>query len=311
VDRTPAQTRTLEGLIGVGPGPAFPSDLSQRLRDRLEEAVSGLELSEPLWLSKHLLGDRRRCEGLFQAGLAREGPPFSYSVPTAAGALFHRAIQLDVGSEGAADPRTVVERAADRLDERPAFGGFWRGLDALDRGELITEGMRALVLFRERFPPLERHWQPVPEQRLRADLAGGSVVLSGQVDLILGRRQRLVLDFKTGDPRPEYPEDMRFYALLVTLSLHAPPYRVATVFLESGEWQMEEVSEETLDHAAHRVIEGARAAVALRRGRAPNLSPGPFCGWCPRGATCPESTVRLETVTTAATPSEFPPSDVA
>ena len=59
---------------------------------------------------------------------------------------------------------------------------------------------------------------------------------------------------------------MRFYALLMTLRFGVPPYRVASLFLDSGEWQAEEVAEETLFHRRSR-----------RRRR-------PFCRCAPRRA---------------------------
>jgi hypothetical protein len=118
-------------------------------------------------------------------------------------------------------------------------------------------------------------------------VAGGLVVLSGRLDLVLGRRQRLLIDFKSGDARPAHAEDMRFYALLCTLTFGRPPYRVATVFLQSMEWQAEDVSEETIDLAAHRVIDTATAAAELLGGGTPELTPGPHCGWCPRVTSCP------------------------
>jgi hypothetical protein len=80
---------------------------------------------------------------------------------------------------------------------------------------------------------------------------------------------------------------MRFYALLITLRFGVPPYRVASLFLESGEWQAEEVGERELFHAAERVVTAARAAAALIAGRTPALSPGPWCSWCARSLTCP------------------------
>jgi hypothetical protein len=80
---------------------------------------------------------------------------------------------------------------------------------------------------------------------------------------------------------------MRFYALLCTLAFERPPYRVATVFLQSMEWQSEDVTEETLDLAASRVVEAATAAAELAGGAETQLTPGAHCDWCPRRATCP------------------------
>lgn len=102
----------------------------------------------------------------------------------------------------------------------------------------------------------------------------------------------MVIDFKSGGAWPEHPEDMRFYALLLLLRTGVPPYRVATFFLDSGEWQTEDVTERTLERAADRVIAAAEVATELRSGRSPNLMPGGWCGWCPRAATCPVSLAR-------------------
>jgi hypothetical protein len=120
-------------------------------------------------------------------------------------------------------------------------------------------------------------------------------VLSGQIDLVLGmpdpaeplRAHKLAIDLKTGDARPEFAEDMRLYALLLTLRFGVPPYRVASLFLESGEWQAEDVDERVLFHAADRVVASARSAAGLLGGRDPSLVAGPWCGWCPRAPECP------------------------
>ena len=132
---------------------------------------------------------------------------------------------------------------------------------------------------------------------MRAELLGGSLVVSGKVDLVLGRPdtaqpmrgQRLLIDLKTGGAYPEHAEDNRAYALLHTLRFGVPPYRVASFFLEGGTWQAEDVHEELLFHAADRVITTARVASSLRAGREPVLTPGRWCSWCPRADVCPSA----------------------
>ena len=109
------------------------------------------------------------------------------------------------------------------------------------------------------------------------------------------RSTRLLLDLKSGGAWPEHPEDMRLYALLYTLRFGVPPLRVATVFLSSGEWQAEEVSEDTLVHAADRVVRAARAAAELAEGREERLTAGPYCSWCPRRSACPAARERVAT----------------
>jgi PD-(D/E)XK nuclease superfamily len=290
---TPMQERTLKGLIGTGRLPEIDRELGARLRARLEDGLRKAGVrpgAGPLWLGKHRLNQAQRCEGLFDAGLRGEGGPFEHSDRTAAGALFHGAIEVDVATERRNDPRTVGERAASRrIQVDPSFARHWLALGELDRAELIAEAGRHLSLFRDSFPPMTRRWAPQTELTIRARLVESAVVLTGTPDLQLGRVRRLVIDFKSGRAWPEHPEDMRFYALLLLLRTGVPPYRAATFFLDSGEWQAEDVTEMTLEHAAGRVIAAARVGMELRSGRSSNLTPGAWCGWCPRAMACPVS----------------------
>jgi hypothetical protein len=144
---------------------------------------------------------------------------------------------------------------------------------------------------------MRRELAPSTEWHVRVELLGGALVLSGQLDLVLGassaaepnRATRLAIDLKTGRAWPEHAEDMRFYALLLSLRFGVPPYRVATLYLDSGEWQAEDVTARVLDRAAERVVEAVRAASASEGGRPLPLRPGPYCTWCPRSATCPSA----------------------
>jgi hypothetical protein len=101
------------------------------------------------------------------------------------------------------------------------------------------------------------------------------------------RATRIAIDLKTGGAYPQYAEDNRLYALVLALRFGVPPFRVASFFLEGGTWQAEDVTEDTLFHAADRVIEAARSAASMRSGRDPSLTPGPWCAWCPRVQVCP------------------------
>jgi len=301
---TEPQRRTLDRLIGTGDRPVFAGDIRQRLVDRIEGAARELELGEPLWIGKETLNHLARCEGRFMAKLQREDPPFAHSITTAAGVLVHKAIEVEVGGRDTLDPHAIAAIAADRLaDREERFAEFWRGLVPGEQDELLMEVVRKVTLFQGSFPPLRdlrRQLAPVTELTLRAEVLGGDVTLSGKVDLVLGvpdrlepgRGTRLAVDLKGGGAWPEYAEDMRFYALLMTLRFGVPPYRVASLFLDAGEWQAEDVTEETLFHAADRVVAAARAAGALLAGRDPVLRPGAWCSWCPRAFDCPSAEPR-------------------
>lgn len=297
---TEPQRRTLDQLIGAE-RPVFPADLSQRLRDRIEDAARGLELTEPLWLGKERLNDLERCEGTFWSKLSGESPPFAHNRATAVGVVQHRAIEVLVGARDALDPheaaRTAAERTADKEDR---FAEYWRECDRLEQDDILMEVARRTALFEGSFPPLRelrRDLAPLAELPMKAELLGGSLVVSGKVDLCIGRpdqtqpmrAQRLLIDLKTGGAYPEHAEDNRAYALLHTLRFGVPPYRVASFFLEGGTWQAEDVHEELLFHAADRVIAATRAAASLRAGREPELTPGRWCAWCPRAEVCPSA----------------------
>jgi len=292
MELTAGQRRTFDTLIRPGRAPPGPEVIAS-VRAGLEAELSSLGLPKeaPVRLSKGRVDANARCEGWFDGLLRAEGAPFAYGPASAAGTLAHRAIQLDIASERSGDVRAVVERAAERLAEGDrAFGRYWQMLDALDRAERLSAASAHLALFRDMFPAADRSWQPVSEQYLAANLAGRSVVLSGRIDLILGRGPYLLIDFKNGQAWPGHAEDMRFYALLVALLRPTAPYRVATVFLESMDWQAEEVTEEVLLHAAGRVAAAVRTAADLARRNA-LLTPGPHCRFCPRARTCPASLV--------------------
>ena len=303
MELTPAQRRTSESLIGAGERPVFPPGLAQHLRDRIEEAVRVLEPAEPLWLGKSGLNDHGRCSGLFDAVRSGERAPFAFTARFATGKLLHKAVELEVAGRQDRDVHSLMSEAVERLIEDDAFSAYWSELDGLRQDETLMNAAKTLELFRGTMPPLRpmrRELTPATEWHIRAELLGGALVLSGTVDLVLGspaiaeanRATRLAIDIKTGRAWPEHAEDMRFYALLLTLRFGLPPYRVATLYLDSGEWQAEDVSEQVLERAADRVIETARTAVALDAGRAPELRPGPYCTWCPRSATCPSSAAR-------------------
>jgi PD-(D/E)XK nuclease superfamily len=297
---TEPQQRTLDQLIGTE-RPVFLADLPQRLRDRIEEAARGLELHDLLWLGKERLNDLDRCEGTFWSKLAGEGPAFAHSRATALGVVQHRAIEVVVGAREALEPHDAATIAATRTaDREERFAEYWRQLATAEQDDLLMEVARRTALFEGSFPPLRdlrRELAPMVELPMKAELLGGSLVVSGKVDLVVGRpdrmqpmrAQRLLIDLKTGGAYPEHAEDNRAYALLHTLRFGVPPYRVASFFLEGGTWQVEDVHEELLFHAADRVIAAARSAASLRAGREPTLTPGRWCTWCPRLDVCPSA----------------------
>ncbi len=299
----PAQAEVLAAL-GARPHerPEFDPRLRHELRAHLEERLAGVAERVPdgqsLWVGKHLLSTVHGCEGLF---LAQDAEEFAWSPTTARGVVSHKAIELSVSWRGDPSPGDLVDEGIARLiGGNDRIADYLGGLGEGERAELHGEAVERVAKFQECFPPLEARWRPVPESRLRSDLCGDKVVLSGKVDLTVGRADglkagKVLIDLKTGGFAPAHRDDLRFYALIETLRIGVPPRLLATYYLDGGRLQDELVTEALLASAVERVVDGAAAAVSLQHdGRAPVLRPGTPCRWCPRRDDCAVGQAHLE-----------------
>ncbi|MET0729532.1 MAG: PD-(D/E)XK nuclease family protein [Acidimicrobiales bacterium] len=291
----PAQAEALAAL-GARPHerPAFDPRLRDELRVELEERLAPLAGRVPdgesLWVSKHLLSSVHGCERLF---LAREAEEFAWTPANARGVVSHKAIELSMGWRGDPAPGLLVDEALARLiagNDRISL--YLGALGEGERAELHGEAVERVSMFQECFPDLDPRWRPVPESRLRADLCQDRIVLSGKVDLTVGRAEgmragKVLIDLKTGGFSPTHVDDLRFYALIETLRIGVPPRLLASYYLDGARLLDETVSEPLLRTALERVVGGVAAAVALTRDRRePTLRPGAPCRWCPKQESC-------------------------
>jgi CRISPR/Cas system-associated exonuclease Cas4 (RecB family) len=288
----PAQQRVIELLGRSDIEPTFPADLAEGLRAELEAAVAPLadRLPPKLWVSKHGLSGVHGCEARH---VAQEGD-FAWSVATVRGQVAHKAIELAVNWRGEPVAGDLVDEAVARLaDADVSASRFLGGLVEADRAQLRGEATDLVTKFQECFPPLRSAWRPVTESRVYVDLLEGAVVLSGKVDLTLGKHEpgratKVIIDLKSGFPAPAHRDDLRFYALLETLRLGVPPRMLASYYLDAARAQPEAVTVPLLEAALARVIDGIHKMVSLANGREPTLVPGPSCRWCPIADTCVE-----------------------
>jgi len=291
----PAQAEVLAAL-GARPherpefDPRLRAELRAELQERLAPVAARVPVGEVLWVSKHLLSSVHGCEGMF---LAQEAEDFAWSPQTARGTVSHKAIELSISWRGDPSAGELVDEAIARLIAGgDRLADYLGGLGEGERAELHGEAVERTAMFLECFPRLEARWRPVAESRLRADLNDDKIVLSGKVDLTVGRPEgtragKVLIDLKTGGFAPAHRDDLRFYALIETLRLGVPPRLLATYYLDGGRLQGELVSEALLGTALERVVDGADAAVALKHdGREPHLRAGPPCRWCPRLDDC-------------------------
>jgi hypothetical protein len=294
-EHNPAQAEVLAAL-GARPherpefDPRLRAELRAELEARLAPVADALPEKDVLFVSKHLLATVHGCEGLF---LEQQAEDFAWSPQTARGTVSHKAIELSISWRGDPSAGELVDEAIARLVAGDArIADYLGGLREGERAELHGEATERVNMFLECFPRLEPRWRPVAESRLRAELNDDRVVLSGKVDLTVGRAEgmragKVLVDLKTGGFSPSHREDLRFYALVETLRLGVPPRVLATYYLDGGRLQQEPVSEPLLRGAMERVIDGAEATVALvHQGRTPVLKAGPPCRWCSLRSTC-------------------------
>ncbi len=330
---TPTQQQVID-VLGGSPAehPEFDWDLRRKLRSELERGIapladaisSGAFGDNGLFIGKHNLAAALGCEKKF---LAEWTKLFEWSPPLARGTISHKAIELALNWRVPGSPLEFVDEAMERLaDSDRGIGGYLRTCSDVDWAELRSEANERVTKFLECFPPLKKAWIPVLEARLRLEVPQHSteamrrrpellkrrVVLSGKPDLMLGKLRtrrspdgakgaqavgagKVIIDFKTGGFSPVHREDLRFYALLEAVRLGAPPRKVATYYLDSGDLHSEDVTVDVLQAASRRVIAGVTRCVELITEQPePTIKPGPACRWCLVSADCEEGLIYLD-----------------
>ncbi len=292
----PTQQRVLDDLIGRrADRPTFPDNLGEMLRSEMEERLTHLAPAlggGDLYVTKGHVAQVLQCEGYhldeFESG-------FEWSAANAGGTVSHKAIELTIGLKRPATPVELVDLAMDRLmedDREKSLGEWLRTAPEVEVAEVRAAAMDWVTKFQDGFPALSTDWRPRVESRLTATFCDEQFTVQGRVDLALGQARGtqanvLILDFKTGRAASHHLDDLRFYAVLETLRTGVPPYRVASYYLDSGQWHAEDISVEVLQSAARRIVDAIARIVDVRvQGREPNLTPGPQCGWCGVNQTC-------------------------
>jgi hypothetical protein len=294
---SPLQQKTL-GLLRRGDEPVvFDTAFVASLRADIEEAFEHFHErlgDETVFMSKHRLASVLGCEVQHLAD-----DDFAWSPAVAGGQVSHRAIQLMVNWRGDPVPADVVDEAIARLaDDDTSLGEWLAGLTDADAADLRGFAVDKLIKFQECFPPLDRRSAPTVESSVRWPI-DGPIVLSGKVDLTLGRpagaeSRKVIIDLKTGWVTAKHREDLRFYALVETLRTQIPPRKLASFYLDAGEPVVEDVAERTLLTASRRMLDGVNAEIELRvEGREPVKRAGVSCRWCPLAADCAEGQAYL------------------
>lgn len=295
---TPAQAAVCQDLLGWGrPRPSHAPDLAASLWDRLDDRVGAVldgHDGDAIFLSKSRL-KALDCDGRW---LDRLEQPFSWSTPLVAGRLVHRAIELDTASARRHSPTDIVDRAVAEATAVPTGeASHLAGLDSLELHALQAQCRDRVVEWRELWPLLDQvHCRF--EQRLRANVARGRLIVQGQPDLVVSSPNprpdvatAIIVDLKTGR-RNEVAEraDLRLYALLWTLKYRQPPFRWATYYLAEGQWDVEEFDPALLEATVDRLGHAVARVVQLDPPPPDDelqLHPGGHCTFCGRRPNCP------------------------
>ncbi len=295
---TPTQLKTLSALRrpeqSVVFDPDLIADIRTEMRIALDEFTERLPPNQDIFISKYKLTSVLECEENHMIP-----DDFEWKPSTAKGQVAHRAIQLTLSWRGEANPIDLVDEAMARLaDEERGIGAWIAGLSPADEADLRGQSAERLTKFMECFPPLDKRSNPMTESSIRWP-NDGPIVLSGKVDLVMGRPRgtessKVIIDLKTGRPNVHHREDLGFYALLETLVRSVPPRKLATFYLDAAEAQAEDVSERLLRTAVRRTLDGINRIVELHgEGRPPVRRPGVTCRWCPLATTCDEGQAYL------------------
>jgi hypothetical protein len=125
-------------------------------------------------------------------------------------------------------------------------------------------------ILQEQWLEIPSTWLPRTKDWVSIPVAGGRIILSGVLDLVLGaastgRASVCLVDVKSSQRRPEDPFDRHLLAVLETLRSGASPFRLATYYSATGEIDVEEVTEDLLAGTVAQIIERTRARGASLR----------------------------------------------
>lgn len=266
--------------------PTFPSGFRRELQHELDTALEDIDAR--FSVNKHVLSLVHQCEGRHVAV-----DEFHWSPRSARGTIAHVAIELSAGGLPLNPPFALVDSAIARIHQRmdtESLAEYLRDIDDAERAELRVSAADFVIKYQEMFPPLQDQWRINAESPIKA-MANKRITLRGKIDLKLGstngnRSGSLIIDFKTGSPSFSDLDDLRFYALIETLRTGIPPFKWASVYLDSGIAEEEAASQDVLWSTMRRVTDGVRKIAELDAGREPKLTPGIGCRFCPSRSVC-------------------------
>ncbi|HEV3212203.1 MAG TPA: hypothetical protein VGZ03_02290 [Acidimicrobiales bacterium] len=197
------------------------------------------------------------------AGAPRSGGPAAML----RGALVAQLLRLHVAGCVPADPFDGAAAALAASGRDDALTALLAELDAEDRAQLAAEVAAHAAVLVDRLPLVPSRWSPRVGVRHQVPIAGGGVVLHGQIDLTLGEPGGTtacvcLLDVTTSVLEARHEEGLEHLALLATLRCGEPPLRVAALSTADGAAVVRDVDATMLADAVDRVLRAVDVLVA-------------------------------------------------
>lgn len=299
----PQQRDVRDELLLYGQSRPTPDrELGRTLRHRAIEELTalatGLDPADWIRVDKHRLSQAHTCTGYLRA---RSTEDFTWSIANVRGKVLHRALEGLIMSAYRRAPLELAHAAIDELaedDDERTPGPFLATVSAGDRQDLARDVNDLVVKFVADWPPVLAGWSPRVESPIK--LAFGPIHLQAQFDLALGvplgdEARTFIVDFKSGWTQTDHQQEVRFYGLMETLRSRVPPYRVATYYLDSGEYTFDDVDEDLLHATVDWMVEGVRRIILARSDDPVTYEPSAACRWCPGRHDCDDGKEWLAT----------------
>lgn len=292
-DERPSGESLLNRIRGVKVSrPEIDPTLAGEVRTILEDAVSpsidGMPDEVTVRITKARVHQVLTCERHL---LGRLGEAVGTSPDLVRGRLLDRLFAQVVQGFGISnDPvKDALEAAA--ADRDDSLAEDWATLSLNDQAEVDEIVRAAAGDLSSRWPRLPPNALVRLQETVRAELAGGRVVLSGRVDLMVGKPTAThvgttMIDVKGGRWRFQDSFDAGWYAVIETLRHGVPPFQTGTYYLRDGALDLVVVSDDLLVQWTSRVADAAERLSQLAAGRNPTTTPNPLCPWCPALPTC-------------------------
>ncbi len=292
-DERPSGEALLNRIRATDVGrPEIDPTLAGQVRTILEDAVKPSIAEVPDGVSVRVTKARVHqvltCERHLVARLSETVGP---SPDLVRGRFLDRLFAQVVQGFGVSDDPIHDALEAAAADGDRSLATDWAALPPSDQAE-VGETVRAIAAaLSSRWPPLPPNAFVRLQETIRAELAGGRVVLSGRVDLMVGRPTArhvgtTMVDVKGGRWRFQDSFDAGWYALIETLRHGVPPFQTGTYYLQDGALDLVVVSDDLLAQWTSRAVDAAERLTQLAAGRGPTTTPNPLCPWCPALPGC-------------------------